>query len=564
METGHPHRERRQVMISSAALAAIAFGFGLYVIQSPPEDSVRRAVVRSAKAVGRLIGVGGNAQRPIGELIRRVEQGDDNARAVAVLELRYEATDSARFTQVMPVLLRSLNDGSRSVQDAAMSVLGDLIPRYVRYDASGWAPGVSDGLQQDMVKLIEASRTERRVFAINQLGTLARMRGLEEPPVRLVACLDDDSEPVRAAAASALVSYARGPERLLPVALRRLPDEGPLAAKALTHIFWSGRFRRSCVPMLTAALTSDHWVVRVSAICALNHMGLDATPARSEVMALLRRELDHPRPAFEVRLVDQGDPAQATQSGPKRVIIGRNAQGRLHVRVFGPAGDRMFDTDENRLANRADVVAALKRELERFSPARPPGQDEQGRLIAQVEALIGRPLEGPFDVPTPVDIIEQACEALVQLSPDGELLPGTVEILCEVLRRPYPFRQQAAAWSLGYLGPAASRAVTRLLATLDAAPKTERELRERTLFALVAIVPGTPDEDRVIARLAEARRSAEERDKTLLTRALLRLTPKAEQLVPELRGVRDDTPSPIEIGRLPRSFREAGSPSGEL
>ena len=305
-------------------------------------------------------------------------------------------------------------------------------------------------------------------------------------------------------------------------------------------------------------------MIRVSAVCALNHMGLDATPARDEVMALLRRELEHPRPAFEVRLVDRADPAQVSESGPNRVILGRDPQGRLHLSVFGPAGGRLADTDESRLADRANVVAALKRDLAGFSPARPPGQDEQGRLIAHVEALIGRPLEGPSGVPSPVDVVEQACEALVQLSPDGELLPGTVEILCEVLRRPYPFRQQAAAWSLGYLGPAASRAVTRLLATLDAAPKTERDLRERTVFALVAIVRGTPDEDRVIARLAEARKSAEGRDKTLLTRALLRLAPKAEQLVPELRGLRDDTPSPIEIGRLPRSFREAGSPSGEL
>jgi hypothetical protein len=551
-------------MIAVVALAAIALSFGLYVIQSPPEDSVRRAVVRTARAVGRLIGVGGNARRPIGDLIRRAEQGDDNARAVAVLQLRYEATDSDRFAQVTPVLLRSLRDGSQSVQDAAMSVLVDLIPRYGRYDASDRAPGASDGLEQSMVKLIEASRTELRVFAINQLGTLARMPGLEEPPARLFDCLDDDSEPVRAAAASSLVSYARGPERLLPVALRRLPDEGPLAAKALTHIFWSGRFPRSCVPMLTAALASDHWVVRVSAICALNHMGLDATTARDEVTALLRRELDHPRPAFEVRLVDRADPAQMPESGPNRVILSRDEQGRLHLRVFGPVGERLVDTDENRLADRADILAALKRELSGVSSARPPGEEEQGRLIALVERLIDRRLEGPSGVSAPVDVVEQACEALVQLSPDGVLLPGTVEILCEVLRRPYPFRQQAAAWSLGYLGPAASRAVTRLLVTLDAAPKTERELRERTVFALVAIVRGTPDEDRVIARLVEARRSAEDGDKTPFTRALLRLTPKSAQLVPELRGLHDDTPSPIEIGRLPRSFREAGSPSGEL
>ena len=252
-------------MICVAALATIALSFGLYVVQSPPEDPVRRVVVLPASAVGRLLGVGGDDRPPIGDAIRRVEEGDENARAVAVLQLRYQATDSARFAQVAPALVRSLHDGSRSVQDAAMSVLGDLI-RYGRDDASDRAPVASSGLEPAMVELIEAPRTELRVFAINQLGTLARMSGREEPPARLVACLDDDSDAVRAAAATALVSYARGPERLLPVALRRLPGEGPLAAKALTHIFWSFRFPPSCVPMLTAALASDRWVVRVSAV----------------------------------------------------------------------------------------------------------------------------------------------------------------------------------------------------------------------------------------------------------------------------------------------------------
>ena len=98
-----PHRERRQTLLCVAALAAIAFAFGLYVVQSPPEDPVRRAVVRSARAVGRLLGVGDD-RPPIGDAIRRVGQGDENARAVAVLQLRYQATDSARFAQVAPAL----------------------------------------------------------------------------------------------------------------------------------------------------------------------------------------------------------------------------------------------------------------------------------------------------------------------------------------------------------------------------------------------------------------------------------------------------------------------------
>src|SRR4051794_22178651 len=96
MATGLPHRGRRQAMICVAALAAIALALGLYVVESPPEDPVRRAVVLPARALGRLLGVGGDDRPPIGDAIRRVEEGDENARAVAVLQLRYQATDTAR------------------------------------------------------------------------------------------------------------------------------------------------------------------------------------------------------------------------------------------------------------------------------------------------------------------------------------------------------------------------------------------------------------------------------------------------------------------------------------
>ena len=178
-----------------------------------------------------------------------------------------------------------------------MSVLGHLILLYGRDDASDRVPGTSYGLQQGMVKLIDASRTEvrcsRSISSGDWPGCLASRN---RPPASSPAWTTTPSpcEPPRLRPSFRTPS---GPERLLPVALRRLPGEGPLAANALTHIFWSFRFPPSCVPMLTAALTSDHWVVRVCrAPSALNHMGLNASPAQDEVMALLRRELDHPRP----------------------------------------------------------------------------------------------------------------------------------------------------------------------------------------------------------------------------------------------------------------------------
>lgn len=51
---------------------------------------------------------------------------------------------------------------------------------------------------------------------------------------------------------------------------------------------------------------------------------------------------------------------------------------------------------------------------------------------------------------------------------------------------------------------------------------------------MAEIVRGTPDEDRGLAVLVKAWKTAPEPRKPATTRALRRLGPKAEQLVPEL------------------------------
>jgi HEAT repeat protein len=461
---------KRKVWVALAAIAGIAASIGLYIYQSPQAEGPRRLIVRIGRALGRLAGKDDRAKKPIGVVIQEIEHGGEVQKAQSIALLPYELTDPADFAQVFPLLIRAIKGESEMVRNSALSVLGGLISQFGRN-----APGANQRqpttkapdprIEESLVGLLDDSSPTTRASAAGFLKTLAAIRRLQAPPPRLVACLDDESERVRAAAAESVIEYGQGPELFLPVALRRLPKEGPVAFGEYTRILWNIRFLPTALPLLIEGLSSENTLVCVSAATVINHMGLDAKPARPAVMALLRKELESPQP--------------------------RN----------GPEG-------------------------------------------------------------ASVDIIEQTSEALVQASPDGELLPGTIEILCEVLKRPNLVQQQAAAWSLGVIGRPAAPAVPLLISAFDAYPndpKNPRGYFDRGTIALslAEITRGTPDADRVIASLAKAWKTAPPVLKTHLTQALRSLGPKSEQLVPELRQQpRDNGPSRIRRGLSPRSFLE--------
>jgi hypothetical protein len=308
---------------------------------------------------------------------------------------------------------------------------------------------------------------------------------------------------------------------------------------------------------LIERLSSEDTLVCVSAATAINHMGLDAGPARPAVMALLRKELETPHPRLELRLMAWGADSAVPTSGVNLIVLGTDANDVLHFRIFGPGGRRVTDTDETKLPAQADAISALKKQFQTLPP-HALSLAEKARVIAEVTSIVGQTHLNDPNAFAAVDIIEQTSEALVQLSPDGDPLPGTVEILCEVLKRPNQMRQRAAAWSLGFLGRAATSAVPLLISTFEAAPNASDDLHNAIALALVEISQGTPDEDHVVASLARAWRTAPNQwQKTELTRALQRLGPKSEQLVPELRQLPPDrTPSTMRRGRSPRSFLE--------
>jgi hypothetical protein len=329
----------------------------------------------------------------------------------------------------------------------AATVLGDL-SRHISVEASA--------AEEALSALLDDRSPALRARAAKSLGFIAASGRLEAPQPRLVACLDDEDEQVRSRAAGALIAYRKGPELIVPVALRRLPTESPAARNTCTDLFWHVRLEPSVLPLLIAGLLSENTEVRLCCTAAINHMGPEARPALPAILSLLRKELGTPRP------------------------------------------------DNSR--------------------------DEQNRILGMAAGAIG------------------------EITSDGECPPGSVEILCEILRRPGGEKRGAdharsdspgpstqalgpqeeclaeAIWSLGILGRPAVPAVPLLLSTFESARESSN-LRGLTAEALAEITRGTPDEDRVFATLAKAWKTAPEGQKTAIARAIRRLGPKFEKLV---------------------------------
>jgi hypothetical protein len=176
-------------------------------------------------------------------------------------------------------------------------------------------------------------------------------------------------------------------------------------------------------------------------------------------------------------------------------------------------------------------------------------------------------------------IMDMAAGAIGEVTSDGECPPGSVELLCEILkRRAGAIRGLAgarpdspvsnlrslqreeevpakAAWCLGIIGRSAAPAVPLLLSTFESAREVSN-LRGVTAEALAEISRGTPDEDRVLAVLANAWKTSPKEQKSAIARALRKLNPKSEQLVEGLKQWPDDGKgSHIRRYRFPRSRR---------
>ena len=280
-----------RVRVALTALAIIAAAIGIYIYQSPQQVGTRWRIVRMARDLGRLVGLEDRARKPIGVIVREMEQGDEARRTQAIF-LCHELT-GAEIAQVFPHLIRAMKDESEAVRNAAATVVGDLSQRF-----SGEAPVAEEAV----TALLDDPSPALRATAAKSLGSIAASARLDAPPPRLVACLEDKDEHVRSSAAEALFEYQKGPELIVPVALRRLPTEGRVARNAFTDLFWHVRLEPSVLPLLIGGLSNEDTQVRFVCTAAINHMGREARPALPAILTLLRKELETPRaPGFARR-----------------------------------------------------------------------------------------------------------------------------------------------------------------------------------------------------------------------------------------------------------------------
>ncbi len=122
-----------RLRIALTALAIIVAATGIYIFLSPQQEATRWRIVGIARSLGRLVGRKDRDRKPIGVIVREIEQGDEARKAQAIVLCR-ELT-GAELAQVFPHLIRAMKDESEMVRNAAATVIGDLSERL-----SGEAP----------------------------------------------------------------------------------------------------------------------------------------------------------------------------------------------------------------------------------------------------------------------------------------------------------------------------------------------------------------------------------------------------------------------------------------
>jgi hypothetical protein len=262
------------------AFATIAVAIGIYIFLSPQQDALRGRVLRLIQKQD------DRARKPIGVIIREIDEGDESQKAQAITFLRHDLT-GAELARVLPHLLLALQDESEMVRTAAATIVGDLGPQF---SAEALVA------EKAVAALLDDRSPAVRTTVTKSLGSIAASGQLKAPPPRLVACLDDENNQVRMSAAEALVKYRDGPELIIPVALRRLPTENSAAFNAFSDVFWHHRLEPTVLPLLIEGMSSENTGVRHCCAGAINHMGQEARQALPAVLSLLRKEIDAPRP----------------------------------------------------------------------------------------------------------------------------------------------------------------------------------------------------------------------------------------------------------------------------
>ena len=531
------------------------------------------------------------ARKPIGVIASQIEQGDELQKMLAIHAFYGDLSGPDEFAQVFPQLIRAMKDESAMVRDAAASAAGDLIFRFgshkpVTDQRNPTIVALCPRAEEALAVLLDESPPTRGCD-LRLMSPVTDVTGIPTAGKGLIIVaavdhrihfrvFDGDGKMVVDTDQTRLMELASQIETLRkrleslwpPHELTRGEKDEVIAA--LTPIvdripgLRAGRRSPWAMWPTPASSTLHHldwsraWTTRTHRfeIEAANALIWYRQGPELLVPVALRR-LPGETPGVRGAFTDVFWFVRLEPSVLPVLIEGLSSEN-TEVRLCCTAAINHMGRDARPAL--PDILTLIRKEL-----ATPPrlGADLRERIIAMASGAIG------------------------ELSPDTEPQPGTVELLCEVLKRPteagpgsdsdrpagpiapaealksqVEFRQAEAVWSLGILGRSAASAVPLLLSMFEAAPQASTDLRQLLAESLAEISRGTPDADRVIASLAKAWKTASKPEKTAFARALRSLGPKSEQLVPELAQMpRDDTRSRIRRVRYPRSRR--GVPARE-
>ena len=531
------------------------------------------------------------AGKPIGVIVRQIEQGDELQRMLAIRGLSSDLARPDEFALVFPHVIRAMKDESQMVREAAASVVVGVILRSDGKDSRGTVESEPTGValcreaEEALVALLDElspthgcdlrlissvtgatdiPKSGKRLIVVAVVDHLVHFR-IFNGDGKAVVDMDETRLRERTPQIEILKKrleslwppheLTRGEKDEVITAVASVVDRSPTfratAAKSLGFVASIGKLDVP-PPRLVACLDDEAPDVRVAAAEAL----IEYRQGPELIVPVALRRIPTEIPYVLNAFTDEFWFVRLEPSVLPLLIEGLSSENNAVCLSCTAAINHMGRDARPALPA---ILTLIRKELK--SP-RPPGAHFRERIVAMASGAIG------------------------ELMSDTDPPPGAVELLCEVLKHPgetgrasgpdrpaspvapadtWQVRSERlaeAAWSLGILGRSAAPAVPLLLSIFDAAPESSDNLPEIITEALAEITRGTPDEDRVIASLARAWKTAPKEQKPALARALRSLGPKSEQLVPELRQMPPDkSGSAIRRVRYPRSRR--GQPERE-
>jgi HEAT repeat protein len=369
-------------------------------------------------------------------------------------------------------------------------------------------------LRFDRAPIVEALRSTAadpepavRTSAVRALGMVAP-KVAPEPPSLLIRALEDDAEPVRAAAVIALTCFRQGLPKALPELARSCENARPEFRAGYAQVIEAIRprdFTADAVPALAGALSSPDDGVRVAAANAIGAFGKEAQRAVPALIASLGRPSKAVPPPK-----DDVDPAVAAAQALARVGD-----------AYSVAIDVGPSVDAGSLQTLAEVVTSGK----------PPVRRSVARALGHFEPTPGVvPVLGDLSADTDENVREAALRSLDEVGHRLAFVPpASVKRALEDPDRNVRF------WAAGAVGHA-GRGIDPFIPSMLRHAEHDSDAEVRNCFAMelrnFIKPPGVTSA--VIPQLTEALKSTDRETRCAACSLLGKFGPDAVGLVPEM------------------------------